>query len=98
MERGVADAVIVSGSSTGKPTALKDVQTVKRHAATAAVYVGSGVDESTVEGLLDMADGAIVGTAFKRGAKVSAPVDPGRVRALVSVVRRKFTREGLASH
>ena len=50
--RRVADAVIVSGSSTGKPTALEDVRAVKRHAGPAAVYVGSGVDESTVEGLL----------------------------------------------
>ena len=62
------------------------------------MYVGSGVDESTVEGLLEVADGAIVGTAFKRGAEVSAPVDPARVRALVSIVRRKFTGERLTSH
>jgi uncharacterized protein len=95
VERGVGDAVIVSGSSTGKATALEDVHTVKRHAGPATVYVGSGVDESTVEGLLEVADGAIVGTAFKRGAKVSAPVDPARVRALVSIVRRKFTGERL---
>src|SRR4051794_34047472 len=98
VERGVADAVIVSGSSTGKPTALEDVHTVKRHARLAPVYVGSGVDESTVEGLLEVADGAIVGTAFKRGAEVSAPVDQARVRALVSIVRRKFTGERQASH
>jgi uncharacterized protein len=98
VERGVADAVIVSGSSTGKPTALEDVHMVKHHAGPAAVYVGSGVDESTVEGLLEVADGAIIGTAFKRGSKVSAPVDSARVRALVSIVRRKFTGEWLASH
>ena len=97
VERGVADAVIVSGSSTGKPTVLEDVRTVKSHAGSAAVYVGSGVDELTVEGLLEVADGAIVGTAFKRGAKVSAPVDVARVRALVSIVRRKFTGERPAS-
>jgi membrane complex biogenesis BtpA family protein len=91
VERGVADAVIVTGSSTGKATALEDVHTVKCHARRATVYVGSGVDESTVESLLEVADGAIVGTAFKRGAEVSAPVDPARVRSLVSIVRRKFT-------
>jgi len=93
VERGLADAVIVSGTSTGKPTALKDVRTVKRHAGAAAVYVGSGLDESTAEALLEVADGAIVGTALKRGAKISAPVDRTRVRALVSSVRRRFTGE-----
>jgi membrane complex biogenesis BtpA family protein len=87
VERGLADVVIVSGSSTGQPTALEDVHAVKHHAGRAAVYVGSGVDDSTVEGLLEVADGAIVGTAFKRGAKVSAPVDAARVRALVATVR-----------
>jgi membrane complex biogenesis BtpA family protein len=92
VERGLADAVIVSGTSTGKPTALEDVRTVKRHAGTAAVYVGSGLDESTAEALLEVADGAIVGTAFKHGANISAPVDSTRVRALVSNVRR-FTGE-----
>lgn len=93
MERGLADAVIVSGTSTGKPTALQDVRTVKQNAGDAAVYVGSGVDDSTVEALLEIADGVIVGTAFKRDAKVSAPVDVARVDALVSIVRRKFTGE-----
>jgi predicted TIM-barrel enzyme len=62
------------------------------------VYVGSGVDESTVEHLLGVADGAIVGTALKHDGDVSAPVDPLRVRALVSVVRRKFTGQRLSSH
>ena len=93
VERGLADAVIVSGTSTGKPTAVEDVHTVKRHAGHAAVYIGSGLDDSTVEPLLEIADGAIVGTAFKLGGNVSAPVDRARVQALVSTVRRKFTSE-----
>jgi hypothetical protein len=93
VERGLADAVIVSGTSTGKPTAVEDVRTVKRHAGQAAVYVGSGLDDTTVQALLEVADGAIVGTAFKLGGKVSAPVDRARVRALVSTVRRRFTGE-----
>jgi membrane complex biogenesis BtpA family protein len=42
VERALADAVIVSGTSTGKPTALEDVRTVKRHAGQAPVYVAAG--------------------------------------------------------
>jgi membrane complex biogenesis BtpA family protein len=97
VERGLADAVIVSGTSTGKPTPLEDVRTVKRHAGQAAVYVGSGVDDSTIETLLEVADGAIVGTAFKLDGKVSAPVDRARVHALVSTVRRRFAGEAQAT-
>jgi uncharacterized protein len=98
VERGLADAVIVSGSSTGKPTALEDVRTAKLHAGNATVYVGSGVDDSTIESLLEVADGVIVGTAFKRLTKVSAPVDVARVRALVSTVRRRFADERPPNH
>ena len=96
LSRGLADAVIVSGTSTGKPTLLEDVRTVKRHAGDAAVYVGSGLNISNAEALLELADGAIVGTAFKLGGNVSAPVDRARVSALVSTVRRRFAGEGLA--
>ena len=97
VERGLADAVIVSGTSTGKPTAMEDVRTVKRHAVNTAVYVGSGVNDATVEPLLEVADGAIVGTAFKRNGDVSAPVDAARVRAMISIVRRRFTGEARGS-
>jgi membrane complex biogenesis BtpA family protein len=86
VERGLADALIVSGTSTGKPTALDDVRIVKHHAGSAPVYVGSGADEATLEALLEVADGAIIGTAFKRGGDVSAPVDAARVRGLMSRV------------
>jgi len=88
LKRGLADAVIVSGSATGKPTSLEDVITVKHHAGAAPVYIGSGVDEGTIGKLLEAADGAIVGTAVKRGGDVSAPVDARRVRTLMSMVRR----------
>jgi membrane complex biogenesis BtpA family protein len=93
VERGLADAVIVSGRSTGRPTAIEDARTVKCHAGNVAVYLGSGVDDATVEALLEVADGAIIGTAFKRGGDVSAPVDAARVRGLVSIVRHRFTDE-----
>ncbi len=47
------------------------------------VLVGSGVTPETVADLLDVADGAIVGTALKRGGETTAPVDADRVADLV---------------
>ena len=76
-----------------KPTPLEDVHTVKRHARLSAVYVGSGVDESTVGGLLEDRRHSIQ-TAVPRFQR---PLTP-RAFALVSIVRRKFTVERLASH
>ncbi len=82
VERGGADAVIVSGVATGSPPSPEDVRLVK-NAVDAPVIVGSGVNAGNVASLLSVADGAIVGTYFKVGRRVS--VD--RVRKLVSLVR-----------
>ena len=86
IERGLADAVIVSGAGTGKPTDPRHVRTVKDAAGETPVFIGSGISAATVE-QFDAADGFIVGTAFKRGGDVAAPVDVGRVREFVALVK-----------
>jgi membrane complex biogenesis BtpA family protein len=83
LERGLADAVIVSGAGTGKPTDPQHVRTVKAAAGAVPVFIGSGVSSATVE-QFDAADGFIVGTALKRNGDVAGPVDVERVRAFVS--------------
>jgi len=40
-----------------------------------------------VEAMLRYADGAIVGTYFKRDGVISNPVDPTRVRKLMEIVK-----------
>jgi membrane complex biogenesis BtpA family protein len=81
--RGLADAVIVSGAGTGKPTDPQHVRIVKVAAAAVPVFIGSGVSAATVD-QFDAADGFIVGTAFKRDGDVAQAVDVERVRAFVS--------------
>jgi len=78
--RGLADAVIVTGSGTGAAVSLEDLA----HAASAGapVLVGSGVDARTVADILSRADGAIVGTATKVGGVTTGPVDRARARAI----------------
>jgi membrane complex biogenesis BtpA family protein len=83
IERGLADAVIVSGAGTGKPTDPHHVRVVKGGAGNMPVLIGSGVSAATVD-QFDAADGFIVGTAFKRNGDVAEPVDVERVRAFVS--------------
>jgi membrane complex biogenesis BtpA family protein len=83
IERGLADAVIVSGAGTGKPTDPQHVRVVKGAAGDVPVFIGSGVSAATVD-QFDAADGFIVGTAFKRNGGVAEPVDVERVRAFVS--------------
>lgn len=85
IERGLADAVIVSGSSTGGNTSTEQVQRAKLAAGETPVFVGSGVTAETIGGLHDGgADGFIVGTSLKRDGLVHEPVDAERVRQLVA--------------
>jgi predicted TIM-barrel enzyme len=48
----------------------------------ATMLVGSGLDPGNAALLLGLADGAIVGTFFKRDGRVDQPVDLERVRSL----------------
>lgn len=86
-ERGGADAIIVSGEGTGRPTSRKTLAKVRRAVPEARLLVGSGVDARTVSSLLEIADGVIVGTAVKEEAQVERPVDPDRAAALVRAAR-----------
>ncbi len=83
-ERGRADGLIVSGTGTGAPTALADIRRTKAATPRTPVFVGSGVTVDTARETMALADGAIIGTALKAGGSVHAPVDVGRVRALVA--------------
>ncbi|WP_281195490.1 BtpA/SgcQ family protein [Halorubrum sp. F4] len=86
-ERGLADAVIASGSGTGHAVDDDALEAVvaerERHGLDTPVFVGSGVRPDTIGEILGVADGVIVGTALKEGGETTAPVDPDRVTKLV---------------
>jgi membrane complex biogenesis BtpA family protein len=84
----LADAIIVTGRMTGEPPTPEDVKLVKEVVGDTPVLVGSGLTPDNAEKLLKYADGAIVGTYFKVNGVVQNPVDPERVRRLMSVVKR----------
>jgi uncharacterized protein len=87
VHRGGADAVIVSGSGTGKQTAIDDLRNAKSAAGPIPVYAGSGVDAGSIAEVLRIADGAIVGTALKKGGVTTNAVDQERVRTFMRVVK-----------
>ena len=80
-ERGLADAVIVSGRETG---AAVDVQRLRlvRDAIDAPIVIGSGLTASNAADYAD-ADAAIVGTSLKSGGRV----DVQRVKDVVAAFR-----------
>ena len=86
-ERGLADALIVSGVGTGQAADIEDVERVHRACPKAKLLLGSGVTVANVKNYLRFADGVIVGSSLKRGGKLANPVDPKRVAALVKAMR-----------
>jgi predicted TIM-barrel enzyme len=85
-ERGLADAVIVSGRETGGPADLARLGAT-RSAIDAPILIGSGLTSENAADYAD-ADGAIVGTSVKRDGKVDAPVDGARVERVVRAFKQ----------
>jgi membrane complex biogenesis BtpA family protein len=83
VERGLADALIVSGAGTGLATDLADVERVRRTCPATKVLLGSGVAVENIRDYLPAADGFIVASSLKLNRRLSNPVDPKRVAALV---------------
>ena len=84
IERGLADAVIVSGSGTGRTTDLDELRAVKSAAGGAVpILVGSGVSAKNAPAYAAHADALIVGTAFKKDGSPMNPVEADRVKALL---------------
>jgi len=88
VERGLADALIVSGTGTGVATDLRDVERVRAACPGAALLLGSGVTAGNVRDYLRSVDGVIVGTSLKRPGGGRQPVDERRVAALARALRR----------
>lgn len=82
-----ADCVIVTGSATGKPPNVADVQEAKSHCHL-PVFLGSGITENNVAEFYDDSDGFIIGTAFKLDGLWSKTVDPARVTSFVQKIQR----------
>lgn len=84
---GAPDGLCVSGLTAGSATDTPTLKVVKEHAGDVPVFVNTGVRPDTVAESLEHADGAIVGTWFKRDGVFVNDVDAARVAELMDVVR-----------
>jgi uncharacterized protein len=82
VDRGLADALIVSGQGTGLAANLEELKQVRNACPNTRLLLGSGVTLENVRQYRALADGFIVGTALKVGGKIHNSVDPRRVAAL----------------
>ncbi|MFW5911549.1 MAG: BtpA/SgcQ family protein [Halolamina sp.] len=88
VERGLADAAVVSGMGTGHAVDQAELQLAadrrEEFGLDVPLFVGSGVTVDTVGDILSIADGVIVGTALKAGDASGDPVSEERTRELVA--------------
>lgn len=89
LDRGLADALILSGTGTGVAADLGELERVRRACPGATILLGSGVNAENASAFLRFADGAIVGSSLKRAAKLANPVDPKRVAALARLFHQR---------
>lgn len=86
VERGLADALIVSGAGTAKEPDIADLRAVRDAAPGTPVLVGSGATSDNIDKLLDVAAGVIVGSSLKRGSVPDA-IDADLAAAFVAAAR-----------
>jgi uncharacterized protein len=80
----LADALILSGAATGRPTDPGDL--VAARGAGLPLLVGSGVTAENAGALALMADGLIVGSWLKEQGDWRRPVDTARVREIRAAI------------
>ncbi|MGH8946024.1 MAG: BtpA/SgcQ family protein [Acidimicrobiia bacterium] len=85
VERGLADAIIISGPRTGIGPSPEDLETVRAAIPKGTrVVVGSGASAENLAVLGQEADTIIVGSSVKTGNDPRNPVDPEKARIFVS--------------
>jgi uncharacterized protein len=94
IERGLADAVILSGWATGSPPNIEDLELACGAANGTPVFIGSGANWENVGTLMQAADGVIVSSSLKRHGQIEQPIDPIRVSQFVEAARRSWNSKG----
>ncbi len=95
IDRGLADAIILSGLATGKPPSLEDLQVARAAAGNVPIFVGSGANSLNIASLMQFADGAIVSSSLKRQGKIENSIDPIRVSQFVEAARQDFAAKSV---
>ena len=81
------DALCVSGATAGSATDPEVLRRAKSAVGDTLVFANTGCRVDTIEKLLSIADGAVVGTTFKYDGKFENQTDVKRVREFMDKVK-----------
>lgn len=87
-QRGLADALIVSGTGTGAAIDLEDARRIKAACPEVPLFVGSGATLDNASALSAIVDGIIVGSSLKKDGLLANAVDRARVEAFVAAAKQ----------
>lgn len=90
IERGLADAVILSGWATGSPPNPEDLELASVAANGTPVFIGSGASWENIATLLQAANGVIVSSSLKRHGRIEQTIDPIRVATFVEAAHQSW--------
>jgi len=83
IHRGLADAIILSGTATGNAPSQQDLIEASEVCREVPLFVGSGATSENISHLMKYVNGVIVSTSLKRGSHMHQAVDPNRVSRFV---------------
>jgi len=82
------DIICVSGMTAGSSTDMDVLERVKNSIPETAVFANTGCRANTIERILSVADGAVVGTTFKKDGKFENQVELDRVKEFMDIVHK----------
>lgn len=90
LERGLADALILSGSGTGAEPDMAEAKVMKDSVPEATrIVIGSGAMSDNLGALLEVADSVIVGSSIKVDGDANNRPDPARVSRFIEEAARR---------
>jgi membrane complex biogenesis BtpA family protein len=81
------DILLISGSMTGDIAAASYIEKVKKAVPDILVFINTGLNLNNISEMLQIADGAIVGTSFKKDGITWNPIEKIRVIELMEKVK-----------
>lgn len=82
------DVICVSGMTAGSSTDMGVLERVKNSIPETAVFANTGCKAETIERILKIADGCVVGTTFKKDGKFENQVELDRVKRFMEIVHK----------
>jgi len=82
------DAICVSGLTAGSEASTQVIKVVKDVLSDVPVFANTGVNLQNIEEQLAIADGAIIGTAFKENGHTWNSIDKSRVVAIMEKAKK----------